>query len=194
MSWRRASGRLQGPATGPVDERSDTMALRKISQDDFSCRPFDLIGRRNMLITAQNPQTMAINTMTAGWGGLGFMWGKPCAFVVIRPERYTREFVDAADRFSLCFFDDRFKRTLGYLGTVSGRDEDKIARSGLTCMFEDNVPMFAEAAITMLATKLYSQEMHEGGFVGMEVPIQWYPRKDYHILYVASIDTILEKA
>jgi flavin reductase (DIM6/NTAB) family NADH-FMN oxidoreductase RutF len=95
----------------------------------FKCNPFSMIGEDWMLITAEhNGQT---NTMTASWGGLGFMWGKNVAFIVIRPQRYTKEFIDATDTFSLCFFEKQYKKILGYLGSISGRDEDKITKSGL---------------------------------------------------------------
>ena len=63
---------------------------------------FSLIGDRWMLITAGTPDHC--NTMTASWGGLGHLWGKDVAFAFIRPQRYTKQFVDENDRFSLCFF------------------------------------------------------------------------------------------
>lgn len=168
------------------------MGFRSVPADNFVCRPSHLIGKEYMLITAEDPAG-AINTMTAGWGGLGFIWGVPAAFVFIRPQRYTKHFVDTSEHFSLCFFDATYRKTLGYLGTVSGRDEDKIARSGLTIMFEDNVPMFAEASIVMLATKMYAQDMRESCFTDPEIPIRWYPEKDYHTMYVGRIDSVLEK-
>ena len=71
--------------------------------------------------------------MTASWGGVGIMWGKTAATIYLRPQRYTKEFVDANDTFTLSFFGGREKQAMGYLGKVSGRDEpDKISRR--TCI------------------------------------------------------------
>lgn len=75
-----------------------------------------------MLITAGRDKC---NTMTASWGGLGVMWSKNVAFVVVRPQRYTKEFLDAEPAFSLSFLGDEHRKALSYLGSVSGRNEDK---------------------------------------------------------------------
>ena len=57
------------------------------------------IGREWMLVTAGNRESC--NTMTASWGLIGFIWGRPVAQFVIRPQRYTREFVDREERATL---------------------------------------------------------------------------------------------
>lgn len=59
------------------------------------------IGREWMLITAGNRESC--NAMTASWGMIGFIWGRPVAQFVIRPQRYTREFVDREERVTLSF-------------------------------------------------------------------------------------------
>ena len=96
-----------------------------------------------MLITAEKENK--VNTMTASWGGLGVMWGKNVVYVVIRPQRYTKEFIDFSTKFSLSFFSSEYKETLTYLGKVSGRDEDKIKNSKLTVIKRNDVPIFEEA-------------------------------------------------
>ena len=90
-------------------------AFRKISAEEIGKTPFELIGKDWMLVTAQKPDG-SVNTMTASWGGLGVMWGKNVAFAVIRPQRYTKEFIDNGERFSLTFFPEQYKKELGYLG------------------------------------------------------------------------------
>ena len=114
---------------------------KKITTEDLSLNPFKRIAKDWMLITAEKDGKA--NTMTAGWGGLGVMWGKDVAFIVIRESRFTKEFVDGSEYFSLTFFDEGYKKELGYLGSVSGRDEDKIAKSGLT-LAPDDAPYFKE--------------------------------------------------
>ena len=104
--------------------------MKKIAVKDFQANPFDLIGKKWMLVTAEHEGV--VNTMTASWGGLGHMWNKDVAYVVIRPQRYTKDLVDQEETFTLSFFGEEHRKALGYLGTVSGRDEDKISKSGLT--------------------------------------------------------------
>ena len=99
---------------------------KKIEADQFNESPFRMIGKEWMLVTAEKDGK--VNAMTASWGGMGVMWGKNVAFVVIRPTRYTKEFIDASETFSLAFLPEKYRKQLSYFGTVSGRDEDKIQK------------------------------------------------------------------
>lgn len=148
---------------------------------------FSLIGDRWMLVAATD-KSGKTNAMTASWGGVGVLWGKKVTFVFIRPQRYTKKFVDEAERFSLSFFDDSFKKTLGYMGKVSGRDEDKIAKSGLTLSDINGVPVFKEASLTLVCRKLYRQTLEEKCFLETDNIDKWYPQRDYHDVYVAEIE------
>lgn len=164
--------------------------FNEIKPEQLEQSPFKLIGRDWMLITAEKDGK--VNTMTASWGGLGVMWDKNVAFIVIRPHRYTKEFVNGSDTFSLSFLDNSFKKQLGYLGTVSGRDEDKIAKAGLTVVRTDGVPYFDEANMVMLCKKLYAQEYKRECFIEKELNDMWYPNADQHTLYVAEVMKILK--
>ena len=126
---------------------------KEIQPEQFDKNAFQMIGKDWMLVTAEKDGK--VNTMTASWGGAGVMWGKNVAFVVIRPQRYTKEFIDASDTFSLSILDNSYRKTLNYLGTVSGRDEDKIQKSGLTVEHSGNTPYFKEANTVLLLKKLY---------------------------------------
>ena len=140
------------------------------------------------MLVAATDKSGKTNAMTASWGGVGVLWGKKVAFVFIRPQRYTKKFVDEAERFSLSFFDDSFKKTLGYMGKVSGRDEDKIAKSGLTLSDINGVPVFKEASLTLVCRKLYRQTLEEKCFLETDNIDKWYPQRDYHDVYVAEIE------
>lgn len=163
----------------------------EIKPDEFDHSPFKLIGKDWMLITAEKEGKL--NTMTASWGGFGVMWAKNVAYIVIRPQRYTKEFIDISDTFSLTFFDESFRKTLSYLGTKSGRDEDKIEKSNLTVLHTDTIPYFEEANIAILCKKLYAQEYKPECFVAQELNEQWYPDVDHHTLYIAEVTKILVK-
>ena len=115
------------------------------------------------------------------------MWGKNVAFTFIRPNRFTKKFVDENETFSLCFFDEIYKKTLSYLGTVSGRDEDKISKSALTPCFIDNTPCFEEANLVLICKKLYSQDLKPENFIEYDLDSKWYEKKDYHTMYVSEI-------
>ncbi len=163
----------------------------EIAPEEFSGNPFQLIGKDSMLITAESDGK--INTMTAGWGGFGVMWGKNVVYAVIRPQRYTKGFVDASDTFSLTFFGGGNKKMLNYLGTASGRDEDKIKKSGLTVIYDGATPYFEEATIAILCKKLFAQDYKPESFIEKGIIDKWYPIMDLHTLYIAEIMKILIK-
>lgn len=161
----------------------------EIKPEAIQGNPFQMIGKEWMLITAAKEGV--VNTMTASWGGLGVMWNKNVAYIVIRPQRYTKKFVDTADTFSLTFFDKGFQGELAYLGRVSGKDEDKISKANLEVLYSDETPYFENASMAMICRKLYSQEYKEEGFVDTQVREQSYPNKDFHTLYIAEVTKVL---
>lgn len=160
--------------------------MKKIDVKELKKNPFEMIGDEWMLITAKKEDK--VNTMTASWGGVGIMWGKTVATAYIRPQRYTKEFVDASDVFTLTFFDGEEKKAMGYLGKVSGRDvPNKIEEAGLHVTEVSGYPTFEEAAMVLVCKKLYVQDMKEEYFLGTEEIERWYPAKDYHTMYMAEI-------
>ena len=150
-----------------------------------------LIGKDWMLVTAKKDNQ--INTMTASWGGLGVMWGRDVAYTVIRPQRFTKKFVDGSTHFSLSFYDNKYRETLSYLGKVSGRDEDKISKSGLTVAEELDTPYFEEAKLVLICKKMFAQPLNENSFLDTSLIEKWYPNRDYHELYIAEIEKVLIK-
>ncbi len=165
--------------------------FREVKPEKFNESPFQLIGEDLMLITAEKDGK--VNTMTAAWGGFGVMWKKNVAYVVIRPQRYTKEFVDNSDTFSLTFFGGDKKEMLNYLGTTSGRDEDKITKADLTVIYDDGVPYFEESTIAVFCKKLFAQDYKPESFIEKEIIDEWYPTSDFHTLYIAEITKILTR-
>ena len=166
-------------------------AFHEISPEQFEHSPFKVIGKDWMLVAASDGEKT--NAMTASWGGLGIMWGKNVAFVVIRPQRYTKEFVDSSETFSLSFLNDSYRKTLSYFGTVSGRDEDKIKTSGLVVSYDDKTPYFEAADNVLICKKLYEQKYDPSCFIEKDLTGQWYPQSDYHTMYIAEITKMLTK-
>ena len=93
------------------------MAFKEISIDTLKINPFHKISKEWMLITAGDEKKS--NTMTASWGGVGIMWGKNVATAYIRPQRYTKEFVDNSEYFTLSFLPEEKREALNVCGRVS---------------------------------------------------------------------------
>ena len=163
--------------------------LQAIDPKDFLVSPFKLIGQDAMLIAAEKDGRC--NAMTASWGGLGVMWRRNVAFTVIRPQRFTKEFVDSADTYSLNFFPSGNEKMLNYMGSASGRDEDKIAKAGLTVERDGATPYFGGVKAVMLCRKLFAQPYRPEFFVDMTIDPELYAKKDYHTLYIGEVTKIL---
>lgn len=167
---------------------SEFKVIKSTEIDTNVCK---LIGKDWMLVTAKKDNQ--VNTMTASWGGLGVMWGRDVVYTVIRPQRFTKEFIDSSTHFSLSFYDNNYRDTLSYLGKVSGRDEDKISKSGLTIAEELDTPYFEEAKLVLICKKMFAQPLGEYNFLDPSLIEKWYPNKDYHQLYIAEIEKVLIK-
>ena len=167
---------------------------KEIPVSQLQLNPMTLIAHDWMLVTAGDAQN-GYNTMTASWGHLGSIWGhsggRPTSVIFVRPQRYTKKFVDREDLYSLCFFPAEYKKALGYLGTHSGRDGDKVAAAGLTPVFGDGYTYFAEANLVLVCRKLYQAPVLEEGFLDKEVMEEYYPQRDFHDLYVGEIVQVL---
>ncbi|ALR90280.1 MULTISPECIES: flavin reductase family protein [Clostridium] len=165
--------------------------MKEIKHENFQENAFEMIGKDWLLITAEKDGK--VNTMTASWGGVGVLWNKKVAYIFIRPQRYTKEFVDFSDRLSVCVLPNSYRKELAYLGNVSGKDEDKISNANLKVQKYEDVPYFDEARLTLICRKLYAQDLKEECFIEKDIIDKWYPEKDYHTMYVVEIEKILSK-
>ena len=163
--------------------------MKQIEINEFSENPFKLIGSDWMLITAKKGEKT--NMMTASWGGVGILWNKPVATIYVRPQRYTKEFIDNEEYFSLCVLPEEYRQILNYCGTKSGRDEDKIAETKLTIDESEKAPIFKESRLVLICKKLYAQDMSEDSFIDKSLVEKNYKAKDFHTMCVAEINKIL---
>lgn len=160
--------------------------LKKVSPGSLSMNVFEAIGHQWMLITAGNREES--NTMTASWGGVGVLWGQPSATAYIRPQRYTKAFVDQEEYFTLSFLPEVYRTALSWCGTNSGRDGDKWSASGLHPAFtESGVPYVAEAELVLVVKKQFCQQMAEECILDAEAKEKHYPQQDYHYMYIGRI-------
>ncbi len=169
-----------------VHEETLRNTMKKIDPKEIRDNAVQLIGHDWMLVTAGTPEHF--NMMTASWGGLGFIWKKPVAFVVIRPQRHTFGFIEAGEEFTLSFFGHEYHKALTVCGTTSGRDTDKVAASGLTPYATENGNVsFTEARLVLECRKLYAEALRPEAFLDKTIVPEWYAAADFHKMYIVEI-------
>lgn len=164
------------------------MAVKEIDIKELSFNPFEKIGSEWALVTAGDER--GYNTMTVSWGGVGVIWNKNVATVYIRPQRYTKRFVDEAGRFTLSFYAPEHKDALRVLGRKSGRDGDKVAEVGFTPEFVDGSTTFEQADLTFVCRTLYTDRIDPAGMVEDGIDAKNYPEHDYHHVYIAEVEHV----
>ena len=139
------------------------------------------------LLTAGQNRPGEFNSMTVSWGALGVIWHRPLAIVLARPQRYTREFLDRCDTFSLCAFDESRRSTLELLGTQSGRDTHKMRDCGLTPIGLSRIacPGFAEARLILECRKMYFDDLKPANFLAEFIAPLY--KEDYHRVYFGEV-------
>ena len=165
------------------------MAFKEVNIKDLDENFIKLVSDEWMLVAAGNEDNY--NMMTASWGYFGEMWGKDTAVTVIRPQRYTKEFIDNEEYFSLSFYGDN-KDIHKLCGKKSGRDTDKAKESGLTPVFNNNTVYFEQARLVVICKKIYCQKIEPECFVDKSIIDKWYD-DDFHYAYVGEIEKVLIK-
>jgi len=164
--------------------------FQKVDPKALTLNPFAAIGEQWMLITAGT--TGRCNTMTASWGGLGILWGMPMATAYIRPQRYTKQFVDENEYFTLSFFPEQYRPQLSLCGSKSGRDIDKVKECGFTVAAgEGGAPYFEQAELVLVCRTRMAVPMDPAA-VPEDVKDKCY-HNDYHTMYWGEIVEALKK-
>lgn len=167
--------------------------MYEIDPKQFDYSAYEFFAKDWALVTAGTKES-GWNTMTVSWGHLGSLWGHggglPTAIVYIRPQRYTKRFMDTNPYFTLTIFDAQYKKDLAYLGSHSGKDEDKVAKTNLHPIAIDHGIAFEEAKITLLCRTLYQAPVEEKYFKDQVLMKTIYPEKDFHDMYIAQIEKV----
>ncbi len=150
-------------------------------------RTLELLGRSGLLLSATKP-TGQSNVMTIGWGTVGIIWGKPIFTVLVRPSRYTYEFIEESGEFAVSVPTVDMERYVSMCGSHSGRDLDKIGELGFTAtpgqtvkaVTIDPCPLVYECKV------VYYNDVIPAN-LGPEIHARSYPLKDYHRLYCGEI-------
>lgn len=159
--------------------------------DLIELNPFTKIGKEWALVTAGTKNSA--NTMTVSWGGVGVLWGKNVAFIFIRDSRYTKEFLDKNEFFSVTFLSEAYRDALNYCGSHSGREGNKIEKAGLTLATRHNIPYIDEGNFVLLCEKMSATRITEDSFCMPEIKEKWYKDGDMHTMYIAEIIDLMAR-
>ncbi len=185
-----AAAALVSCGQGTQQTQMNSKESIEIKATEIKENAIQLFDQKWALVTAGVPGE--VNTMTISWGSLGELWNRPVVTVYVSSSRYTYEFMEKNDHFTVCFFPPKCHQALQYLGTHSGRDSDKIAESRLNLEWlESGLPSFEEADMIIEARKIYGYPFDEKGFG--DVPAQFYSsgRMGVHSVYVGEIEHVL---
>lgn len=159
--------------------------------DLLELNPFTKIGKDWALLTAGSKAKY--NTMTVSWGGVGVLWNKNVVYVFVRESRYTKEFMDNGEFFSLAFLANSYRSALSYCGSTSGRDENKFEKAGLTPAFRHSIPYPDEANLVFLCKKMAAVPMDKDTLLDKSIMPKFYGDEDMHTMYVGEIIEVMAR-
>ena len=165
------------------------ITMKEIKPEELSENPFKLIGSDWLLVVAEKEKR--VNMLTASWGQVGVMWGKPVVNIFIRQSRFTKTYLDSGETFTLCVLPSEMRDVYNFCGSKSGRDFDKVKETGLSVEHDGQYPYFKESRLVFECKKLYEQIVSESAFLDKELYKKWYPTDDLHTQYIAEISKIL---
>ncbi len=164
--------------------------FKKILIKDLKENAVSLFDDRWALLTSGDADSY--NTMTVSWGMMGELWNKDVCTVFVRPQRYTYEFMEKNDGFTLSIFPEEYRKALSFCGSKSGRDYDKAKETGLVPFKCEQGIAFEQAEIIINCKKLYVQDMKEDCFLDKSIIDKCY-NGDFHRIYVGEITEVLIK-
>lgn len=157
---------------------------------------FDLFDKRWALVTAGDGESF--NTMTISWGALGTLWNLPAVTVYVRPSRYTHEFLEREPLFTVSFFGEAHRKELGILGSLSGRDSDKLKLTGLNAKIietpEGRTVGFAEAEHTFVCRRIFRQDMDKAHVLPEIAEAHYSENEPAHTMYVGEVIGVIASA
>ncbi|MDR3250553.1 MAG: flavin reductase [Tannerella sp.] len=164
---------------------------KQLAPDKIPGNIIKMVNDEWMLITAGTGEQF--NMMTASWGGLGVLYGKPVAFCFINPLRYTYQLMEKGDTYTLSFYTEAYRDALQYCGTHSGRDADKVKGSGLTPIdMPSGGKAFSEAWLIIECRKLVGQSLNHESIFDNKIKSDWAD-KQLHKMYIGEIINVWMK-
>ena len=131
------------------------------------------------------------NAMTISWGSMGTLWSRPVVTVYVRPSRYTCEFMERSEYFTVSFYPERFRKDLAVMGSKSGRGCDKVALTALEPRALEQSVTFRQAETTILCRKLYAQDLDRAAIAPDVLAEHYAPGEQPHRMYIGEVAAIL---
>ena len=141
---------LPSSVSAQVENGFKKMDVRK----EFSENAFSWFHEGELLAAGDKEKS---NAMTIGWGGIGTLWGRTALTVYVAEKRYTKEFIDKSEYFTVMAFDVEHSNVLRYMGTKSGRDGDRSATQGDACPDKKAAALGLHTAYTSNGTPYYTE-------------------------------------
>lgn len=163
------------------------MQRQEIKIKDFNANIFTILDKEWMLLTAGTMDKS--NCMTISRGAMGTMWNKPLVIVGVRPQRYTYEFMENSQDFTISAFAHDYKDKLLLCGTKSGRDIDKVSECNFSMIPSKKItsPGFDDAQLIIECRKLFANDIMEPGFSDPSIISAQYPAKDFHRMFYGEV-------
>ena len=161
-------------------------------KEDFTENGFQWFHDAELLAAGNKEKS---NAMTIGWGGIGTLWGRTALTVYVAEKRYTKQFMDEADYFTVMTFDVKNSKVLRYMGTKSGRDGNKAEVLGLHTTYTANgTPYYTEATMVIECKIMYAAPFDPQYFKS-DVPKNMYSNfpSGLHTMYIGEVIGAWEK-
>ena len=153
----------------------------------YLAQTINVLSHEGALLVSADKSGRA-NVMTIGWGTFGWIWSKPILVVLVRPSRYTFEYMEQHGEFTVNIPSPALAETVAYCGRVSGRNFDKFAERGLTAARgrRVSVPVIKECAVHYECREVHKNDVLPD-LLAPEIDENAYGNGDYHRIYYGEI-------
>lgn len=169
--------------------------FHEIKPTEITTNAFEDIGSRWLMIGCSDKINNRANLMTASWGAVGVLWGKPVCILFVRKSRHTHKLIEEGGKIGVSIFGEQYRDQMRLCGKFSGRDTDKVALCGFTPIFADDGAVgFEQAERILCLKKLYEDDVKPEAFADPALVGKWYADQDFHTMYICEIEKVFEKS
>lgn len=181
---------LMAQCSPKQEEKQETLMNTELKpfdvQKDFTDNGFTYFTKNLILCSGDSTEH---NAMTIGWGAIGNYLGhdRPTVTVYVAPARYTYEFMERHQRFTIMEFAD--PKVWQYMGKYSGRDGDKAAALGLHVAYTENGTPYYEEALSVIECEILTSWHQTAEDFRNATPQRWYEGFDagIHTVYIGEV-------
>lgn len=164
--------------------------------EELEFNPFEKFGKDWAAVAVRDQKNNRVNAMTVGWGTVGILWDKKICTVFIHESRYTKELLDKEDTCSINFLDMDIKgnrNALKFLGSASGRTEDKLKEIGFETNTDGDTPYLDSSNFVILCKKLANYPIDPNGIFDNDISKKAKEKDQVHIMYVFEITKVMAR-